>query len=73
MPAVRTFQTGDVSTKMISYVPHCCELCALWQQDRRGRFIGRRLPDAVQRVEEVFSSELGWVLVPYQASKVLAL
>lgn len=21
MPAVRTFQTGDVSTKMISYVP----------------------------------------------------
>lgn len=28
MPAVRTFQTGDVSTKIISYVPHngvCCD------------------------------------------------
>lgn len=46
-------------------------LCALWQQDRR--FTRRRLPDAVERAEEVFSSELGWVLVPYQANKVLAL
>lgn len=28
MPAVRTFQTGDISTKMILYVPHnyvCCD------------------------------------------------
>lgn len=27
MPAVRIFQTGDVSTKMISYVPRNCVCC----------------------------------------------